>query len=298
MIKISKLESTVNEEKIRYNRVSNYFNEFLEKSNRSIEKVSLDDIDKFIDKYLLGEARVSLYYNIKCLNDILLDRNINIRVNSSDYINKLKFNSGKYFTKREIQQLCRVFSNSQDRFIVYALWNGIMGKDYTDLVNLKVSDIVKDEIGTPLYINVSGRKVKCDEFMQKIISYVLEDNIYYQYTESADKSYELNMQSEYVIKIRPSKKTNDGLNPMNKVGIQTRLTKLSNVFEGEFGDIKIHLTGKSLERSGLMYIMYELQIRENKAWKIDEIKKWFKEQGLKGHIPEIYRVYHKKYNNI
>ena len=47
-----------------------------------------------------------------------------------------------------------------------------------------------------------------------------------------------------------------------------------------------------------MYIMYELQIRENKAWKIDEIKKWFKEQGLKGHIPEIYRVYHKKYNNI
>ena len=51
MIKISKLESTVNEENIRYNRVSNYFNEFLEKSNRSIEKVSLDDIDKFIDKY-------------------------------------------------------------------------------------------------------------------------------------------------------------------------------------------------------------------------------------------------------
>ena len=134
--------------------------------------------------------------------------------------------------------------------------------------------------------------------MQEIIQDVLEDNIYYQYTESADKSYELNMQSEYVIKIRPSKKTNDGLNPMNKVGIQTRLTKLSNVFEGEFGDIKIHLTGKSLERSGLMYIMYELQIRENKAWKIDEIKKWFKEQGLKGHIPEIYRVYHKKYNNI
>ena len=190
MIKISKLESTVNEEKIRYNRVSNYFNEFLEKSNRSIEKVSLDDIDKFIDKYLLGEARVSLYYNIKYLNDILLDRNINIRVNSSDYINKLKFNSGKYFTKREIQQLCRVFSNSQDRFIVYALWNGIMGKDYTDLVNLKVSDIVKDEIGTPLYINVSGRKVKCDEFMQEIIQDVLEDNIYYQYTVSADKSYE------------------------------------------------------------------------------------------------------------
>ena len=298
---MSKLESTLNEEKVRYNRIEGQVNAYIKDNNlNSIKDLNENDVDKIIieSEYpLVNESRTTLYSNIGILNDILEKNSSDIRVNSSDYINKLKFNSGKYFTKREIQQLCNVFSNAQDKFIVYALWNGIMGKDYTDLVNLKVADIVKDDIGTPLYINLPNRRVKCDEFMQEIIQDVLEDNIYYQYTETADRSYELNMQSEYVIKIRPSKKTNDGLNSMNKVGIQTRLTKLSNVFEDEFSDMKIHLTGKSLERSGLMYDLFMKEVYEQKEWTISEIDKYLKLKGIKGSINDIYRCYHQKYHD-
>lgn len=291
---MTKLETTLNEEEVRYRRINNYLNNYIDKGKIDIKKININDLGIFIEKYIVGESRVTLYSNIKCLNMILKDRGICIKLNSSDYIEKLNFSENKYFNKREIQQLCNVFSNAQDQFIVYALWNGIMGKDYTDLVNLKVTDIVKDEIGTPLYINVSGRKVKCDEFMQKIISYVLEDDIYYQYTEFADKSYKLNMQSEYVIKVKPTKKTNDGLNHMNRSGIQSRLEMLSNIFDED--NLNIKFTGKSLVRSGIIYIMFEKHISENITWTANEIKKWFKSEGLKGDISEIHRVYHKKYD--
>ena len=172
-----------------------------------------------------------------------------------------------------------------------------MGKDYTDLVNLKVTDIVKDDIGTPLYINIPNRRVKCDEFMQEIIQGVLEDNIYYQYTESDDKYYELNMDSEYIIKVKPTKKTNDGLNHMNKEGVKTRLAKLSIVFKGEFDDMEIRLTGKSLERSGLMYDLFMKEVYEQKEWTISEIDKYLKLKGIKGSINDIYRCYHQKYHD-
>ena len=298
---MSKLQSTLNEEKVRYSRIEKQIKAYMGNNNlNNMKDLNENDVDKIIieSEYpLVNESRTTLYTNIAILNDILRNNGSNIIVNSSDYINKLKFNSGKYFTKREIQQLCKVFSNAQDQFIVYALWNGIMGKDYTDLLNLKVTDIVKDDIGTPLYINLPNRRVKCDEFMQKIISYVLEDNIYYQYTDSADKSYELNMNSEYVIKVKPTKKTNDGLNHMNKSGIQARLIKLNEVFEGEFSDIKIHLTGKSLERSGLMYDLFIKEVYEQKEWTIYEIDKYLKLKGLRGSINDIYRCYHQKYHD-
>lgn len=298
---MSKLESTLNEEKVRYNRIEKQVKTYINDNNlNSVKDLNEDDIDKIIieSEYpLVNESRTTLYSNIGILNDILEKNNSDIRVNSSDYVNKLKFNSGKYFTKREIQQLCDAFENAQDKFIVYALWNGIMGKDYTDLLNLKVTDIVKDDIGTPLYINLPNRRVKCDEFMQEIIQDVLEDNIYYQYTECADKSYELNMNSEYIIKVKPTKKTNDGLNHMNKTGVQTRLAKLNSVFKGELDDIKIHLTGKSLERSGLMYDLFMKEVYEQKEWTISEIDKYLKLKGIKGSINDIYRCYHQKYHD-
>lgn len=291
---MTKLETTLNEEEVRYRRINNYLNNYIDKGKIDIKKLNINDLDIFIEKYIAGESRVTLYSNIKCLNMILKDRDICIKLNSSDYIEKLNFSENKYFNKREIQQLCNVFSNAQDKFIVYALWNGIMGKDYTDLVNLKVTDIVKDEIGTPLYINVSGRKVKCDEFMQEIVQDVLEDDIYYQYTETVDRSYELNMDSEYIIKVKRTKKTNDGLSHMNKSGVQSRLEMLSNIFDED--NLNIKFTGKSLVRSGIMYIMFEKHISENITWTANEIKKWFKSEGLKGDVSEIHRIYHKKYD--
>lgn len=296
-----KLDSTIKEEKLRHNRVKENLEIYIKTNSiKDIKCITKDDLNEIIlngKHKLVGESRTGLYNNIKILNNILKESGVGIEVNSSDYVGKLEFNSGKYFTKREIQQLCDTFENTQDKFIVYALWNGIMGKDYTDLVNLKVTDIVKDDIGTPLYINIPNRRVKCDEFMQEIIQGVLEDNIYYQYTESDDKYYELNMDSEYIIKVKPTKKTNDGLNHMNKEGVKTRLAKLSIVFKGEFDDMEIRLTGKSLERSGLMYDLFMKEVYEQKEWTISEIDKYLKLKGIKGSINDIYRCYHQKYHD-
>lgn len=298
---MDKLKSTLNEEQVRYNRILSQVTTYMNKNNLiNIKDLNEDDINKIIleSKYpLVNESRSALYSNIIILNNILQENNSSIKVNSSEYVNKLKFNSGKYFTKREIQELCDVFINAQDKFIVYALFCGIMGKDYTDLVNLKVTDIVKDNLGVAQYIELKGRRIECDDFMQKIIKDVLEDDVYYQYTLSNNRSYNLNMSSEYVIKVRANKKTNNGLNHMNKEGIKTRLIRLSEVFRNEFEDIEVKLTGKALERSGIMYELFMKEVYEQKRWTIGEIDKFLKLKGLRGSINDIYRCYHQKYHD-
>lgn len=298
---MNKLESTIIEEEVRKSRILKQINSFMTINNiESINELTKDDIEKILlegEYPLVKESRTTMYNNISALNNVLKENGSNIIISSSDYVDKLKFNEDKYFTRKEIRDICNLFTNPQDKFIVYALWNGIMGKDYEDLVNLKVQDIVYDKEGNPQYLKVKNNKVECDEYMQKILKDTLQEDYYetYNNTSSGILGFEFNMDSPYIIKVKPTKLTNDGLNPMNKSGVQAKLKRLNESFNET--DIRgIHLTGKTLERSGIMFDMFLKEVYEDVVWTAEKVKEWFKIEGLKGDLSEIHRIYHKKYN--
>lgn len=293
---MKKKESTLREEDNRKERISGYLNEFLKESNLRIENIKKSDVDKFIEIYLIGESRPTLYSNISTLGYILRENNINIMVGSSDYVDKIKYNSNKYFTRREIQNICNEFQNAQDKFIVYGLWTGIMRKDYVDLVTLKVKDVAEDYS----YIQLPDRRILCDDYMKSILKDTIEAEEYSKNLDPDSSSepvggmtYDFNMSSPYVIKIKPTKKNNDGLDHMKKIAIQTRLAKLSKVFS----DMNIHLTGKSLERGGIIFNMFIIEAYEQKEWTIEKVAEYMLNENIKGNPVDTYRTYHQKYHN-
>lgn len=298
---MNKLDSTIREEKMRYNRMMENLETYMkENSIKDIKSITQDDLDNIVLKSknkVIGESRSGLYNNIKIINQILKESGSNIELNSSDYVDKLKFNEDKYFTRKEIREICDLFTNSQDKFIVYALWNGIMGKDYEDLLNLKIEDIVYDENGNPKYLKVKNNRIECDEYMQEVLKDTLEDDYYetYNNTNSGILGFDLNMNSPYIIKGKPSKRNNNGLDPMRRVGIQTRLKRLTEMFRDT--DIRrVHLTGKTLERSGVMFDMFLKEAYEQVEWTIEEIAKYLELKCIKGSVNDIYRAYHQKYH--
>lgn len=296
-----KLDSTIKEEKMRYNRVKENLEKYIKiNSMKDIKCITKDDLDEIIlngKHKLVGESRTGLYNNIKILNNILKESGVGIEVNSSDYVDKLEFNEDKYFTRKEIREVCNLFYNAQDKFIVYALWNGIMGNDYEDLLNLKVEDILFDENKIPQYIKVKNNRIKCDEYMQEILKKTLKSDYYETYNDAhvGMVGFELNMNSPYIIKIKPSKKNDNGMFPMKKSGIQARLKRLTEIFN-ETDKRGVHLTGKTLERSGVIFDMFLKEAYDQVEWTIEEVTKYLELKCLKGSVNDIYRAYHQKYH--
>ncbi len=291
---INKLESTIKEEEVRYNRISGYLEEFINKAKiDKISDINEQNIDVFIKARLIGESATSVYTNLRILRDILKKNNCNISIDTNKYSDLIKFNVNKYFTRNQIKNICSAFLNAQDKFIVYALFCGIMGKDYMELRNLKVSDLAEDFS----YIDLPDRRFLCDDFMKKILEDVVEED-YYTKSEirgsSKETEYKFNMACEYVIKTRPTKLTDNGMKAISKNGIQNRLRTLSVAFE----DLDMHLTGKTLQKSGIIYEMYEQEAYECVSWTIPEIKRYLELKCLKGDANNIYKAYHQRYHNL
>lgn len=291
---INKLESTIKEETMRYNRINGYLEEFMEKSKiDKISNLTEENIDVFIKTRLIGESATTVYTNLRILRDILKENKYDIDIDTNRYSDMIKFNVNKYFTRNQIKNICSAFLNAQDKFIVYALFNGIMGKDYVELRFLKVTDIAKDYS----YINLPNRRFICDDYMKEILEDVIEED-YYTKSEirgsSKETEYKFNMNCEYVIKTRPTKLTDNGMKAISKNGIQNRLKTLSIAFE----DLDIHLTGKTLQKSGIIYDMYEQEAYECMNWTIPEIKRYLELKCLKGDANNIYKAYHQRYHNL
>lgn len=291
---INKLESTIKEETMRYNRINGYLEEFMKKSKiDKISNLTEENIDVFIKTRLIGESATTVYTNLRILRDILKENKYDIDIDTNKYSDLIKFNVNKYFTRNQIKNICSAFLNAQDKFIVYALFNGIMGKDYVELRFLKVTDIAKDYS----YINLPNRRFLCDDYMKEILEDVVEED-YYTKSEirgsNKETEYKFNMDCEYVIKTRPTKMTDNGMKAISKNGIQNRLKTLSIAFE----DLDIHLTGKTLQKSGIIYDMYEQEAYECMNWTIPEIKRYLELKCLKGDANNIYKAYHQRYHNL
>lgn len=277
------MNNNVKEYDVKKERMKKYFLDYLGKT----KEITINSLENFIYKYLKTCNRSSFYTNITLYNEILNELEIKHHFESSDYIGEcVKADEHNFFTKEEIIDICQTFSNAQDRFIVYALWNGINGKEFFNLRNIKLTDIARDDSS----ININGEIFKCDEYMQKCVRYTRLAYMYQTLGEGVYSYYVFNMDSPFLLKTRCTKKNNDGKNIMTKPIIQQKLVKLTKYYNERYGG-NINLSGRNLIKSGVLYKLHEVEQKENITWSISKMDKWLKENGIKMNMNEIYRTY-------
>lgn len=276
-------------------------------NNKNVELSTKEELINLCQKdstKIANRSYGSFRTRVDSINVILDWLNIKFRLSVRDFDTDkvLKDSKIRYYTKEEIRKICDLLINPQDRFIIYGLFCGIYGKEYSELLMLQDKDI--DLENRKIYLQ-SGKIIEIDDYLYDILLDTLDKtygSVYYMYIISlfdsgAYTEYDLNMDSPYIIKMKPSQKNNNGLAPMSPSGIQRRLRRLAQAINiGQVEDKpKFNFGGTDLFRSGLMSEMNELEKKEGIVWTVKKIKEWTKERDLGVQAFEIYRIYNRKY---
>lgn len=272
-------------------RIENKLDRYIEE--RGIEEMCKLDIVEFIKENMVSRNRCNYYSNIRFVREVLRERGMDVEIKSSDYLNiGLIQPSDRIFTKEEVLKMCDYFINYSDKFLIYALFNGIMGKSYDEIRQLKVTQVSDDY----KVIHLENRDVKCDEYLSYYLKKTIKEDTYKLYIKDDLATYTefyYNMNSQYVLKPKPSAKNNQGLNYYSSIGLQNRIKKLTGEVN-EYTDDKIVLSGKALYMSHVLHELHEYK----DDWNIHEISKFLKEHHLNGNVSEVYRNYHEKYKKF
>ena len=259
-------------------------------SLEGIKKPADVDAMEFIrmSKKITTTSYFGLYTNINYINDVLkfLGRE-DLVLTVSDFQDTAG-NKTNLFTKQEIIDICDSLVNVQDKFIIYALFSGIRGNKYSDLVNLKVSDINFETKEIKL---LSGKVIVMDKYLEDILIDITDEEFgsyYYKLNRSGlydiNSFYKLNMSSEYVIKVKPTVTNGNGLGVFSFQGLQTRLKGLSKILD-------INILGVNIYRSGVISRMNE--IKDN--WLQSEILSYLKENNHNLTAYETQKAYESIY---
>lgn len=186
-----------------------------------------------------------------------------------------------YFTREEIQDICDLFINPVDKFIIYGLFCGIDGEEKKDLLLLK-KDKINFENKT---IILTNRIMYMDEYMENVLKDTLDPVFGSRYCKYID-DYELNFDSPYVIKAKPDSKNNNGLDSM-KVSELNEKIKILNEHLEDF-----NIVPESLVISGLMDKMYTIK---KSGWTQSEVEEFIKQSNIKIQVDDLKREFKMKY---
>lgn len=169
-----------------------------------------------------------------------------------------------YFSYEEKESILMSLENEQDQFIIEALFNGIEGKQVSELVNLKISDLSeKDGKYYFKLTNIDGsqRILEVSRKTYNLAKYANSQQQYYKKNGQIGEHERISAISEldnsdYIIK-----KANTNLNGESKGNpylIYNRLDSIKSL--DEFKEYKDVLSTKNIVRSGMLYyakLLYE-----------------------------------------
>ena len=288
-MKTNKKDKEIKEERIQ-DKLNTYRKEL---GKENLKDLTLDELENFVRSNFNNSANRSGFYNqVSIINEILEQNNSLIKVDSAKLVNScVTFDETKYFTKAELTDICELLTNAQDKFILYALFTGIMGKNCDDLLSIKTEDVASDYS----YIRVKGEVVFADDNLKKYIKDTMEEEVYVRENNKYGITYEdLNMNNPYLIKPIPSTKNDDGINKMSKAALNGRLSKLNSLLLNQ--KIVVTLNATALYYSGIMFKMFEKEIDDNIEWNITNISDYLKMKSIPVNAIELYRKYYNKYH--
>lgn len=261
--------------------------------NKNMKEFTKKDYINLLKKMNSKSGLSILNYTYR-INIILEKFNIDLRIDGINDIEKDELIDpealSRLYTKEEIIEICDTLVNPCDKFIIYALFNGIQGKQLKDLRELKTENIDLNK----KKIYVLGKTIKMDEYMFDICSDMIEADEYYKYNYDGKQSsytydsYKLNMESVYAIKPRPTSANNDGLNPIQVNGVKTKLFKLSK-------QIGMVINSTNIVKSGVLHKIHEESKERGENVTTSFVERFLEDNKMNKTVYETYRLYNLKY---
>lgn len=173
-------------------------------------------------------------------------------------------------TKLELKKMIDKLDNGIDKFIVAGIFYGLNSSDYREqLLNIKTSSVNFEESTLTL---PNGRVVIMDDLLKEVVREAVEQKIYVKMGSlgGTNEDYELNPNSEYIIKSKPTSSNEMGIKPLSNAGFKSRMRTISTFLVGDTS-----LTPSLLKKSGT----YEKLKTLDKNLTIRSIEKILKESG-------------------
>ncbi|MDM0957099.1 hypothetical protein [Clostridium perfringens] len=175
-----------------------------------------------------------------------------------------------FITKKGLEEKLDKLYNGIDKFIVAGIFYGLNSSDYREqLLNIKTSSVNFEESTLTL---PNGRVVVMDDLLKEVVREAVEQKIYVKMGSlgGTNEDYELNPNSEYIIKSKPATSNEMGIKPLSNAGFKSRMRTISTFLVGDTS-----LTPSLLKKSGT----YEKLKTLDKNLTIRSIEKILKESG-------------------
>lgn len=155
-----------------------------------------------------------------------------------------------FYSKKEFLELLNSMLNGQDQAFLVLIWNGIIGKSFSQLRELKFSDINFDN--NEVYVKERDMSIKIDDDLMKYLQNAYNQTTFFTYNpETNDHNESELLPSEYLFKNVKSPRSQEGVQ-VNPSVFYTRINNLKNEFDLEY------LTPNSIKMSGMLYQAYLL----------------------------------------
>ena len=242
-----------------------------------IKNITKKDVDAFFLEITKNSTYTTAKGYVAILNKIFRKNNIDITLTINDDEIKEKKETRGICSKVEVEMAVDNLINPIDKFIVMAIYNGISGNRFAEILNLKKTDInLKSST-----ITVNGKTIIMDDVFRKIAIDTLNQKEYANLTADGDvKYYELNPASEYVLRPRPLKRNNNGLEPLGFEGFKTR-------FKNIVSSIGLNTTASTLEKSGYIEKMHSIK----EDWKVEEVRELARTEKMNVEGYNLLRLY-------
>ena len=158
-----------------------------------------------------------------CLNKVMLDK--------------------KIATRNQIIEWCEQLPNPRDQVIMLGLFEGLKGKDFSDLVNLRPEDVNENKLKL-----IDGREILVSNELIKYINDSIEENTYYSSSGNQEKTMPL-IYKGYVIKDYPN--TKEGTSAFAKGRIIYNSIARSLKFVGALN----YMSANSIYESGKIWMI-------------------------------------------
>ncbi|SDG18997.1 hypothetical protein SAMN04244560_01929 [Thermoanaerobacter thermohydrosulfuricus] len=166
----------------------------------------------------------------------------------------------RYIDREELQQIINMCVNDQDAVIFALLFEGVMGENLEELINLKVEDCnFMDNILTLRRNNGTKRRISVQQDTMKLINKAINQVEYYRVSDIANGVFLL-QRTPYVLRPIVSEKV-----PTEQVShqiIRNRLKKIAEMYGNPY------LNPKNIFRSGMIdYIRRYMKKNDIKSFK-------------------------------
>ena len=183
-----------------------------------------------------------------------------------------------YVSERELRERLIKLDNALDKFVLMAIYNGIVGKSkMSELTNLKKKAVDFENH----VIKLADREVPMDKEFEEITRQAIEQKVYYPEVNSkfAKEEYELNPASEYVLRVRANVLNKNGTAPVSYDALRSKVRNLS-------ARIGLELSASQLETSGIINKM----LKEKSDWTVLDVEFWLRMNNIKVNAYRIYTM--------